>query len=835
VCQLLSCFVTYPYVPGRKSHSLVPLKMPGEAQIVRRHMHGTYWMLMLPRRLSLVLPPLPQTADLDTPENNQLPKGMDWSVDATWYDPKHPWRPYIPKLHPAKAEPVARWLFITDGWADIVQFDPSSGLYSIFTDFWEIVCYHMNMIARHQSLIIGSSAIMNNTLTRPTSLPDSASRPPTFGSEGGVVDYIRNIQRVVKDWYGCLAYAVLNTYAPWYSWPWLKVASRVSTEEWINEFTSRWGRRGVSFDPRSYPSQPDGSAGVPIQSWIAHQVPVAYPWNLEMEHTSSLKNYHPLAYTQSFDTKTIKAPPISSLAAPSLMADWAATIPTATDRYIIEYYFRYHEYLSIAEGFHYKVYFFDQPRHTYTSVRGRLPSFPKWRLDVNLASKRQGSFTLQPQDSEVDCPTPPPDWTLRPLSQQTKENKGTAQRYHPYNGRFKTTDDVSDDHDQQCGEVEGFAQTLLQSAMNPTSNRLDKAWECCQEGFEEPNFIVSEALPLQPVPVEAVAVSREEMHHVIHDQTKIEEFIRHINVFRDGRVLWPDIISRDELSFDPQFVAACAISVPPGTTVLVMEWVLTMGPLTRSNAILECVRRGAPIHLAFNAVWGMQYALARRISVPSLGSDTPAWVIDPKEQLLEYNPDARCSFLRAWEQKAKEILSRPHAGRFLLMGGLAWRLVLYYHRSDDFEANKPYSGLSSPSDSFVYYHRSFTRGSRETESPSAADDIELALLLGTIKVHANDKPRSLWPPQDVFFEGWQWQGEWTLQAEIWFQSYITRVKNCDFKLMGASAWQKTLRSRKHDRSTYGSSAPKIAAWTRDHIDFRGTILREDGLLKDYDG
>ncbi|KAG1721832.1 hypothetical protein EDB19DRAFT_1588102, partial [Suillus lakei] len=114
-----------------------------------------------------------------------------------------------------------------------------------------------------------------------------------------------------------------------------------------------------------------------------------------------------------------------------------------------------------------------------------------------------------------------------------------------------------------------------------------------------------------------------------------------------------------------------------------------------------------------------------------------------------------------YSARVRALLLLPYARRFLTMGGLIWRIALYYgpHLFS--------SALSGPS-SDAYIHNAADRMGEDMDDMVTEDDI--ALLLGTTTDN-----HSLWPPSDVWDRYQKWTGEWSDHWEKWFQNRISAI------------------------------------------------------------
>ncbi|KAG1842544.1 hypothetical protein F4604DRAFT_1508933, partial [Suillus subluteus] len=115
-----------------------------------------------------------------------------------------------------------------------------------------------------------------------------------------------------------------------------------------------------------------------------------------------------------------------------------------------------------------------------------------------------------------------------------------------------------------------------------------------------------------------------------------------------------------------------------------------------------------------------------------------------------------------YNARVRDLLLLPYARRFLTMGGLIWRIALYYG---------PHlftNALLGPS-SDAYIHNATDRMGLDMDDMVTEDDI--ALLLGT----TTDK-HSLWPPLDVWGRYQQWTGEWSEYWETWFQKRVSAIE-----------------------------------------------------------
>ncbi|KAI0054394.1 hypothetical protein BV25DRAFT_1817124 [Artomyces pyxidatus] len=145
---------------------------------------------------------------------------------------------------------------------------------------------------------------------------------------------------------------------------------------------------------------------------------------------------------------------------------------------------------------------------------------------------------------------------------------------------------------------------------------------------------------------------------------------------------------------------------------------------------------------------------------------------------------------KAYGVRARDILSRPHARRFVVRGGILWRLALEYGGVALLE-----EALEGPSP----IARAFGLGSRWLYPEKSVGDRFFGEEVMDVVGARGD--RSLWPLPDVFESSMAWRGEWSDHNELWFQRRLRLMAQGAAQFLRASAWQRELRSdmRAEDR------------------------------------
>jgi hypothetical protein len=161
--------------------------------------------------------------------------------------------------------------------------------------------------------------------------------------------------------------------------------------------------------------------------------------------------------------------------------------------------------------------------------------------------------------------------------------------------------------------------------------------------------------------------------------------------------------------------------------------------------------------------------------------------------LLDTDP---ISLNKSYILAVQALLTRDNARGFVERGGLAWRIAIEFG-SKDLWADT----FRGPSSSVVRYFEGelIIDGHDEEdwicEKPLVREE---QLLVGTIFIPGStDKSRSsLFPPLHVFESSKHWNGVWTHENEIWFQTMLTRLREDQLKPKIAHNWVQWGRSHR---------------------------------------
>ncbi|KAI0055215.1 hypothetical protein BV25DRAFT_1843124 [Artomyces pyxidatus] len=210
------------------------------------------------------------------------------------------------------------------------------------------------------------------------------------------------------------------------------------------------------------------------------------------------------------------------------------------------------------------------------------------------------------------------------------------------------------------------------------------------------------------------------------------------------------------------------------------------------------------------------------------------------------------SSIVSFEINARRLLERPHARFFLTRGGILWRLALHYG---------PHHLLTDAASGPSRLVTQWTTGAMTTVNQTQPQLAPIPVI--SDQSYGNEEARligmtggrSVWPDASTFESSVAWNGEWSVQNEIWFQRRLERFDQNSGQSMTnpllrtSSQWRSDLRDTLHRgqrRSVNGpgslshaldmiEDAPDVAALAR--ITLEGTDEAEDwpagGALNEY--
>jgi hypothetical protein len=145
------------------------------------------------------------------------------------------------------------------------------------------------------------------------------------------------------------------------------------------------------------------------------------------------------------------------------------------------------------------------------------------------------------------------------------------------------------------------------------------------------------------------------------------------------------------------------------------------------------------------------------------------------------------------------VLSLPHARRYLMRGGLLWRIVREY-------APKLYTeALLEPSSTAALYGRAEMDSSGAYCTDKAVDN-EIKMLLGF-----TSNNNSFWPLPEWYESSSRYNGEWTAANEAWFKEQAARIRmGLEGSLRSGRFWQTTIHKYSHEVGSNPATKGTIA-------------------------
>ncbi|KAH7908631.1 hypothetical protein BJ138DRAFT_1103346 [Hygrophoropsis aurantiaca] len=139
-------------------------------------------------------------------------------------------------------------------------------------------------------------------------------------------------------------------------------------------------------------------------------------------------------------------------------------------------------------------------------------------------------------------------------------------------------------------------------------------------------------------------------------------------------------------------------------------------------------------------------------------------------------------------QRVTSLLMRPHARRFLTLGGLLWRIALEFGPPGLYQA-----ALAGPStDVTVYNAGEYLATAGETDDVVSDDEIEI--LLGALDGPLWRQRLYLWPFPAFVTDSGRWTGEWTEQNESWFTTRLALIRSrSPSAFLSRKAWRSAVK------------------------------------------
>lgn len=114
--------------------------------------------------------------------------------------------------------------------------------------------------------------------------------------------------------------------------------------------------------------------------------------------------------------------------------------------------------------------------------------------------------------------------------------------------------------------------------------------------------------------------------------------------------------------------------------------------------------------------------------------------------------------------QVQTLLQSPHATRFLLEGGLIWRLAIAYGPPGMYPRNDTEQSTSTPNQGDMVL-------TDWVSGPLFEHEIDT--LLGKI----SDSNHTIYPPFDLFSTSHFFHGEWTADIETWFLNWSQQIED----------------------------------------------------------
>ncbi|KAG1761651.1 hypothetical protein EDD22DRAFT_953834 [Suillus occidentalis] len=111
----------------------------------------------------------------------------------------------------------------------------------------------------------------------------------------------------------------------------------------------------------------------------------------------------------------------------------------------------------------------------------------------------------------------------------------------------------------------------------------------------------------------------------------------------------------------------------------------------------------------------------------------------------------------------QQLLSRPFACHFLLVGGIIWRIALQFGLNTLIQ-----EALAGPSSDVTHWKSGETLDDLWDDTVTPA---ELEILLG----QGLENSVTCWPPHDIWTSSTKWAGFWSEKDESWFQLQLANL------------------------------------------------------------
>ncbi|KAI0797418.1 hypothetical protein BC629DRAFT_1615402 [Irpex lacteus] len=224
------------------------------------------------------------------------------------------------------------------------------------------------------------------------------------------------------------------------------------------------------------------------------------------------------------------------------------------------------------------------------------------------------------------------------------------------------------------------------------------------------------------------------------------------------------------------------IIISPVNEVRMRLWDLWMRCANPAQVVLEAIARGMAVRLV--------YRLDSKTAEDSLRAHEPHTPPIPPRTL----EGTHVWYWETWEEFltiAKELLSRPDAIAYVMMGGIVARIALWLGPPDLIDKL-----TQGPSSLAALY----TTDLHPTQHylADAADPENVKALSGIVEDPRDGTLRSWFPTQENLEYCGFWRGEWTFTHEAWFLTRVTciRERTEQAKPLTAHQWSTQLKRRR---------------------------------------
>ncbi|KAH7905688.1 hypothetical protein BJ138DRAFT_1118245 [Hygrophoropsis aurantiaca] len=216
-------------------------------------------------------------------------------------------------------------------------------------------------------------------------------------------------------------------------------------------------------------------------------------------------------------------------------------------------------------------------------------------------------------------------------------------------------------------------------------------------------------------------------------------------------------------SFTSKPLRAGHLDLPPTTAVRCHVLLAESPELEPTDLPSLCLARGMPFRI-WVPVGGLKQLMPSGLSG---GRSKPAYLTAAEAGFSAKGPAEACA---EYLLRASTLMMRPHARRFLTMGGLLWRIALEFGPPGLYQA-----ALAGPSIDTTFYNAGeYLPATGETDD--TVSDEEVDVLLGGYDGPGYRQRLSLWPPLKMLTDSGRWTGEWTETNETWFAGRVALIR-----------------------------------------------------------